>query len=98
MVLMEFSITPLGKGESVSPYVARAVRIVIGSGLKHELHAMGTIVEGELHEVLCVLQQCFDELAKDCDRVTCSAKFDWRRGTQERLEAKVASVQARLKS
>jgi uncharacterized protein (TIGR00106 family) len=95
---MEFSITPLGKGESVSSYVARAVRIVIDSGLKHELHAMGTIVEGEVDQVLRVLQQCFDELAKDCDRVTCSAKFDWRRGQQERLEAKVASVQARLNS
>jgi uncharacterized protein YqgV (UPF0045/DUF77 family) len=28
MVLLEFSITPLGQGESVSPYVARCVSLI----------------------------------------------------------------------
>ena len=51
MVLLEMSITPLGKGESVSQYVAECVELVEQSGLDYELHAMGTIVEGELDEV-----------------------------------------------
>lgn len=96
MVLLDFSITPLGKGESVSPYVARCVRIVENARLPYRLHAMGTTVEGEWDEVLSVLQQCFEELATDCDRITCSARFDWRRGPDRRLEAKVASVEAKL--
>ena len=54
MVLMEFSITPMDKGESVSQYVARCVDIIDRSGLEYELHSMGTIVEGELEAVLAV--------------------------------------------
>ena len=48
MYLLEFSMTPLGQGESVSQYVARSLEIIDASGLDYELHAMGTIVEGEL--------------------------------------------------
>jgi uncharacterized protein (TIGR00106 family) len=92
---MEFSITPLGQGESVSSYVARCVRIVARSGLDYRLHAMGTIVEGELDEVLRVLHDCFAELAGDCPRVTCTAKFDVRQGHSGRLVSKVASVEAK---
>ena len=96
MVLLEMSIVPLGEGESVSAYVARCVEIVDRSGLSYELHAMGTIVEGELPQVLLVLQQCFEALAADCDRITCTAKLDYRRGHSGRLATKVASVEERL--
>lgn len=96
MVLLEFSITPLGKGESVSEYVARSLRIIEESGLDYRLNAMGTIVEGQLDEVLGVLRQCMEAMAADCGRVTCSAKFDYRQGQQGRLVSKVASVEEKL--
>ena len=62
MMLLEFSMTPLGKGESVSKYVARSLDIIDRSGLDYRLHAMGTIIEGEPAEVLAVLQQCLDAM------------------------------------
>jgi len=96
MVLLEFSMTPMGKGESVSPYVARCVEIVAQSGLDFELHAMGTIVEGELDQVLQLIEKCFRALESDCERISCTAKIDYRRGAQGRLEGKVASVEQRL--
>lgn len=96
MVLLEFSIFPLGKGESVSSYVARCLDIVERSGLDYRTSAMGTIIEGELDEVLGVLKQCFKELEKDCARISCSAKFDYRRGSAGRLDAKVKSVEEKL--
>lgn len=96
MVLLEFSITPLGRGESVSEYVARCVRIVAASGLDYRLHAMGTIVEGELEDLLELLSQCFAALEPDCDRISCTAKIDYRRGATGRLDAKVESVRRRL--
>jgi uncharacterized protein (TIGR00106 family) len=96
MVLMEFSISPMTKGESVGEYVARSLSIVEASGLDYRLHAMGTIVEGELDQVLMVLQQCFQAIAADCDRVTGTAKFDIRRGHSGRLESKVRSVEEKL--
>lgn len=96
MVLLEFSMTPLGKGESVSPYVARSLAIIDSSGLDYRLHAMGTIIEGEIDQVLDVMKQCFDAMATDCDRISCSAKLDYRQGSSGRLDSKVASVEAKL--
>jgi uncharacterized protein (TIGR00106 family) len=96
MVLLEMSIVPLGQGESVSKYVAQCVDLVDRSGLAYELHAMGTIVEGELAEVLALMQRCIEEVAKSSNRVTCSAKIDYRQGTHGSLKSKVASVEQKL--
>ena len=96
MVLLEFSIVPLGKGESVSEYVARSLHIIEESGLDYRLNAMGTIVEGELEQVLGAMRRCLEAMAADCDRVTCSAKLDYRKGRSGRLESKVASVEEKL--
>lgn len=96
MVLLEMSIVPFGKGESVSQYVAECVDLVDQSGLAYELHSMGTIVEGELADVLALMQQCIEAMAKHSDRVSCAAKLDYRRGQSGRLQAKVASVENHL--
>ncbi len=96
MYLLEFSMSPLAKGESVSPYVARSLQIIEASGLDYRLHAMGTIVEGRLDEVLDVMKKCFEAMSADCDRITCTAKLDFRRGYSGRLESKIASVEQKL--
>ena len=96
MVLLDFSMTPLGKGESVSPYVARCLEVVAASGLDYRLHAMGTILEGEWDQVLGVVKKCFERMSLDCDRITLSIKADFRRGHSGRLEAKVRSVEQKL--
>jgi uncharacterized protein (TIGR00106 family) len=93
---MEFSMTPLGEGVSVSKYVARVLEVVEASGLDYRLHSMGTIVEGELPQVLDLLAKCFAALEPDCERVSCAAKFDYRPGHSGRLEAKVKSVEDQL--
>ena len=96
MVLLEFSMSPLGKGDSVSPYVARSLEIIDQSGLDYRLHAMGTIIEGELDQVLDVMRKCMEAMSADCDRITCTAKLDYRKGYSGRLESKVASVKHKL--
>jgi len=94
MVLLDFSITPLGKGESVSAYVARCMEVVAASGLDHHLHAMGTTLEGELDEVLAVVRHCFAALDSDCNRISCSIKIDYRKGPGGRLRSKVEKVES----
>ena len=96
MVLLEFSMAPLEKGPSVGDYVARSLDIVEASGLDYRLHAMGTLIEGDIDQVLLVLKQCLEAMAADCDRITCTAKLDYRRGHSGRLEAKVSSVEEKL--
>jgi uncharacterized protein (TIGR00106 family) len=96
MVLLEMSVVPLGRGESVSQYVAECVALIDQSGLDYELHSMGTIVEGELPAVLALMQACIEKMAEHSDRVSCSAKLDYRRGKQGRLTAKIESVEQKL--
>ena len=74
----------------------RSLRIIEASGLDYRLHAMGTIIEGELDAVLAVLKECLEAMSEDCDRITCTAKLDYRRGASGRLEAKVESVERHL--
>jgi uncharacterized protein (TIGR00106 family) len=96
VVLLEFSVSPLGAGESVSATVAKCLDIVDQSGLEYQLHAMGTLVEGELNAVLDILRQCIEVVAAEHPRVTCTAKLDLRRGHSGRLRGKVASVERQL--
>ena len=96
MVLLEMSIVPMGVGESVSQYVAECVDIIDKSGLEYEVHSMGTIVEGELDDVLSLMRKCIEKMAEHSDRVTCAAKLDYRRGQIGRLTAKVDSVEQKL--
>jgi uncharacterized protein (TIGR00106 family) len=96
MVLLEFSMSPLGKGESVGKYVARSLEIVDKSGVDYRLNPMGTVLEGDWDDVFGVVKQCFERMRKDCNRISCSIKVDYRKGAQGRLQAKVASVEKRL--
>jgi uncharacterized protein (TIGR00106 family) len=95
-MLLEFSMSPLGKGESVGEYVAKSLEIIDRSGVPYRLNPMGTVLEGEFDEVMGVVRQCLEEMSRDCNRVTCVVKFDWRRGAAGRLSSKVASVEQRL--
>jgi uncharacterized protein (TIGR00106 family) len=96
MVLLEFSMSPLGKGESVGKYVARSLEIVDKSGVDYRLNPMGTVLEGEWEEVFGVVQKCYERMRKDCNRISCSIKVDCRKGAKGRLSGKVASVEKKL--
>ena len=96
MVLLEFSMFPLDKGESLSHYVARSIDIVDRSGLAYQTHAMGTVLEGEIDQVLDVVRRCYEAMAADCNRIECSIKIDYRKGYNGRLTGKLASVEEKL--
>jgi uncharacterized protein (TIGR00106 family) len=96
MALLEMSIVPLGQGESVSQHVAGCVDLVDRSGLAYELHAMGTIVEGDLTELLDLMRRCIEHVAASSNRVTCTAKIDVRKGAHGSIQSKVASVEQKL--
>jgi uncharacterized protein (TIGR00106 family) len=97
MVLLEFSMSPLGKGESVGKYVARSLDIIDKSGVDYRLNPMGTVLEGEWDDVFRVVRQCYERMKKDCNRISCSIKIDYRKGHKGRLSSKVASVERHLR-
>jgi uncharacterized protein (TIGR00106 family) len=96
MVLLEFSMAPSTKGESMSPYVARSLDIIDKSGLPYQLTPMGTIIEGEWAEVMAVVSACFEVMRTDCDRIGTHIKIDYRAGPGGRITSKVDSVQKKL--
>jgi len=95
-VLLEFSMTPLDKGESVGVYVARSLEIIDGSGVPYRLNPMGTVLEGEWEECFRVVRDCFTRMSADCHRISCSIKIDYRKGGAGRLESKIARVEGLL--
>ena len=97
MVLAELAIFPNNVLGSMSHYVARVMNIIDKSGLKYRLSPMSTVIEGELEQVLSVLNQCHNELAKDCDRISIVMRVDSKPGNSEtRMESKVISVEEKV--
>ena len=96
MLLLEFSMSPMDKGESVSDYVSRSLKIISESGVDYRLNPMGTVLEGEWDEVMDVVKKCYETMKMDCKRITCSVKIDYRRGKKGRLKSKIASVEEKL--
>jgi uncharacterized protein (TIGR00106 family) len=83
-MLVAFSVTPLGAGDSVGDLVAEAVRVVRASGLPNRTDAMFTTVEGEWDEVMAVIKQAVDAVAVHAPRVSVSLKADIERRLAER--------------
>ena len=96
MVLAIFSISPLDKGESVSKYVAGSLDLIDKSGLSYQLTPMGTIVEGELDEVLDLIRVCHKKMREHSNRVIATIKIDDRAGTNGRLKGKIQSIEHKL--
>ncbi len=96
MVLLEFSMSPLDKGESLSPYVARSLDIIDESGVPYQLTPMGTVLEGEWDQVFDVVKACYQRMSQDCRRISVSIRCDCRQGRSGRLKQKIASVERQL--
>ncbi|OGH01103.1 MAG: hypothetical protein A2600_11350 [Candidatus Lambdaproteobacteria bacterium RIFOXYD1_FULL_56_27] len=96
-VLVEFSLSPMDKGESVSKEVSRSLEIIDKSGLPYRLGPMGTTLEGEWDEVMAVLKACYETMAKDCRRITGTVKIDARTGQTGRLQNKTQKLESLLK-
>lgn len=85
---------PTDKGESVSPYVSKVIAMIRESGVSYQLTPMGTIIETEtMAEALAVVQQSYDVLEPDCDRIYSSLKFDIRKGKSKCMTEKMTSVE-----
>ncbi|GAA1625056.1 MTH1187 family thiamine-binding protein [Actinoplanes couchii] len=95
-MLVAFSVTPIGGGESVGDAVAEAVRVVRASGLPNRTDSMFTTIEGEWDEVMAVVKQAVDAVAAVSSRVSLSLKADIRAGVTDALTAKVEFIERKL--
>jgi len=99
MAMMDISVVPVGtESPSVSKYVAGAVRLLQNEpGIRYELTAMNTIIEGDLDRLLSVAlkmhRSAFDAGAK---RVVTTIRIDERRDKPLTIEGKVRAVKEKL--
>lgn len=100
MAIVEVSIVPLGLSTtSLSEHVASVLQPLRESGLRFTLTAMGTIIEGELGEVMrCVLRMHEVPFSRGGGRVYTILKIDDRRDKKATMEGKVRSVEEKEKT
>lgn len=96
MAIAEFSITPIGKSVSVGDFVAEAVDIVDKSGMPYRVNPMGTVVEGDVDDLLALIGQCHRAIAAQCERVSTVIKIDDRRGARDQIDSKISGIERRL--
>jgi len=97
-MLVAFSVSPLGAGESVSEAVADAVAAVAESGLPYRTDAMFTTIEGEWDEVFDVVRHAAEAVGRHAGRVSLVLKADIRPGHTGELTGKVDRLQAALEA
>ena len=98
MALMQLSIIPLGAGSpSVGHFVADIQEALHKEGAAFQLTDMGTIIEGEAHELLALAARLHElPFKKGVQRVVTHIVMDERRDKKVSLGDKVASVEGRL--
>jgi len=97
-VLLEMAMFPTDKGESVSAYVSRIIKMIDESEIPYRLTPMGTVVEcSSMDEALGIIKKAYECLEEDCNRVYSSIKFDIRKNKENRIEGKIESVERTLK-
>jgi uncharacterized protein (TIGR00106 family) len=99
MAIAFLTITPLGTGTtSVSHYVAGVEKILEATKLKSQLTAMGTIIEGDLDEILAVVRRMHEHpFTMGAARVSTLLKIDDRRDKEHSIGSKMRSVAEKLR-
>lgn len=99
MAMLEVSVVPIGTSSpSLSHFVAEMVKPLKETrGIKYELTAMGTVIEGELDILLdCAKKMHRAAFSGGVKRVVTTIKIDDRIDQPLTISGKVSSVRAKL--
>jgi uncharacterized protein (TIGR00106 family) len=100
MAIAAVSVVPIGTGStSISSYVAGAEKILREDGrVTYQLGPMFTTIQGDLEDCLDVIRKMHESLFDaGALRVSTSIKIDDRRDKAGDMQAKVASVEDKLR-
>ncbi|MFO7891014.1 MAG: MTH1187 family thiamine-binding protein [bacterium] len=98
-VIMDLSVVPMGVGVSVSKYVAACEQVMKEAGLKIQLHAYGTNIEGEWDEVFAAVKKCHETIHKmGAPRISTNIRVGTRTDRPQTMNDKIKSVEDKLKS
>ena len=90
---MELCVIPIGVGVSLSPYIAACENVLAEAGLKTQLHANGTNIEGEWDAVFAAIKRCHEVVhAMGAPRISTIIRAGTRTDRDQSMDDKVASV------
>ncbi|MEO1928606.1 MAG: MTH1187 family thiamine-binding protein [Nautiliaceae bacterium] len=96
-VLVEFAMFPTDKGESVSEYVSRIIKMFKESKINYQLTPMGTIFEvNTIEEATKIINNAYKQLEPDCNRVYTTIKMDIRKNKSNRMKQKIESIEKKI--
>ena len=96
--IVEFCIIPLGVGVSLSEYIAACEQVLQEAGLKVELHANGTNIEGDWDVVMEAVKQCHRRVHEmGAPRIPTNLRVGTRTDRGQTLSDKIQSVQEKMK-
>ena len=96
-VIVDFCIVPIGVGVSVSTYIAACQLIFKKAGLKTQMHAYGTNLEGDWDTVFEAIKDCYERVHEmGAPRITATIKLGTRIDREQTIEDKVQSVLDKL--
>ncbi|WP_321495748.1 MTH1187 family thiamine-binding protein [uncultured Desulfobacter sp.] len=96
-VLIDLCLVPLGGGMSLSKYVAACHEIIKAAGLKHQLHANGTNIEGDYDLVFQTVKKCHERVHEmGAPRIHTNIKMGTRTDRSQTMADKMDSVTQKL--
>ncbi len=99
MAFMQIMISPkLPAGDSISPYVAEIQKYLKTSKFPHQLHDMGTIIQGKAGDLFTLARKLHEiSFKKGIQRVYTVIQIDDRRDKKVSLGDKVKSVRRKMR-
>jgi uncharacterized protein (TIGR00106 family) len=96
-VIADLTVVPIGVGVSLSKYVVACEEILQEAGLKTQLHAYGTNIEGEWDQLFSAVKRCHEVLhAMGVPRVSTTVRVGTRTDRTQTMEDKVRSVETQM--
>ncbi len=98
-MLLEIQVMPNPSGTADDRYhnVDAAIAVIQQSGLKYEVHAMGTVVEGTPDEIWALARRAHDAaLAAGADRVSSAIKVS--QSADPATQSTIASLTGKFRS
>ena len=95
--ILDLCVVPMGVGVSVSKYIAACEKVLKNAGLKTQLHAYGTNIEGEWDDVMAAVKRCHEVVHEmGVPRISTTIRVGTRVDRTQTMSDKIKSVEEKL--
>ncbi|NOQ97107.1 MAG: MTH1187 family thiamine-binding protein [Calditrichae bacterium] len=95
--ILDLCVVPMGIGVSVSKYIAACEKVLKNAGLKTQLHAYGTNIEGEWDDVMAAVKRCHEVVHEmGVPRISTTIRVGTRVDRTQTMSDKIKSVEEKL--